>query len=262
MKKFKKLIPAFCMLLVSAVMLGTTTFAWFSMNNKVTATGLDVTAKANTQFLVIANSLTGGKVEGTAENVAAAKMDGQAEDNKVLPVSLYDANVTWKTAEGDHTYSDKTTAAAGDWFTASSPKYNAATGENNLLTNAKKVNDDLAKYVVKYTCYIAVAADSDAVTTTISAKTTGTAASAIKVAMTVTQNGETEGTPVVVGSTDVEFKKGEKGFELTGSKEATQKYVTVVIYVYVDGFDNAINSKDFVSLTGTLGIEFTANGIN
>ena len=35
----KKLIPAICLLLVSAVMLGTSTFAWFSMNATVAVTG-------------------------------------------------------------------------------------------------------------------------------------------------------------------------------------------------------------------------------
>lgn len=53
MKKFKKLIPALCMLLVSAVMLGSTTFAWFSMNNTVTATGMEVAAKSDELFLTI-----------------------------------------------------------------------------------------------------------------------------------------------------------------------------------------------------------------
>ena len=52
MKKFKKLIPALCMLLVSAVMLGSTTFAWFSMNKTVTATGMEIKAEVSTQLLI------------------------------------------------------------------------------------------------------------------------------------------------------------------------------------------------------------------
>ena len=47
MKKLKKLIPAFCMLLVSVAMLGTSTFAWFSMNKEVKATGMQITAKSD-----------------------------------------------------------------------------------------------------------------------------------------------------------------------------------------------------------------------
>ena len=43
----KKLIPAICMLLISACMFGTSTFAWFSMNNTVTVSGMEVTAVAD-----------------------------------------------------------------------------------------------------------------------------------------------------------------------------------------------------------------------
>ncbi|MCR5457796.1 MAG: hypothetical protein K6F14_06940 [Clostridiales bacterium] len=42
MKKFRKLIPALALLLVSAVLMSTASYAWFSMNNKVTVTGMEV----------------------------------------------------------------------------------------------------------------------------------------------------------------------------------------------------------------------------
>lgn len=45
MKATKKIIPALVMLLVSAVLLSTASYAWFSMNTTVTATGMQVTAK-------------------------------------------------------------------------------------------------------------------------------------------------------------------------------------------------------------------------
>ena len=60
MKKMRKLIPAFCMLLLSAVMLSTSTFAWFSMNKSVTATGMSVTADAPESLLISATSATTG----------------------------------------------------------------------------------------------------------------------------------------------------------------------------------------------------------
>lgn len=44
MKLTRKLIPAFAMLLIAAVMMSTASFAWFSMNGKVTAEGMSVTA--------------------------------------------------------------------------------------------------------------------------------------------------------------------------------------------------------------------------
>ena len=48
----KKLIPALCMLLVAAALLGTSTFAWFSMNTEVEATGMSVKATASKNLLI------------------------------------------------------------------------------------------------------------------------------------------------------------------------------------------------------------------
>lgn len=56
MKLTKKLIPAIGMLMLSAVMLVTSSFAWFSVNTDVTATGMSVTAKADQVFLQISSS--------------------------------------------------------------------------------------------------------------------------------------------------------------------------------------------------------------
>ena len=55
MKKFVKLLPALVMLLISAILVSTTTYAWFSMNSQVTATNMKVKAVAE-QGIVIADS--------------------------------------------------------------------------------------------------------------------------------------------------------------------------------------------------------------
>lgn len=52
MKKTLKLIPALAMLLVSAVLVSTTTYAWFSMNNRVTVTGMTVRTKVSSNLLI------------------------------------------------------------------------------------------------------------------------------------------------------------------------------------------------------------------
>lgn len=64
----KKVISAAGMLAVSASMLGTSTFAWFSMNRTVTATNMTVQATAS-QSLVIASEL-GSSGVGTLTNVS------------------------------------------------------------------------------------------------------------------------------------------------------------------------------------------------
>ena len=60
MKKFRKLLPALSMLLISALLMGSSTFAWFSMNTTVTATGMSVTAEAPTSLLISKTSATAG----------------------------------------------------------------------------------------------------------------------------------------------------------------------------------------------------------
>lgn len=90
MKLTRKLIPAFVMLLVSAVLMSTASFAWFAMNTTVEATGMEVKAKADSIFLEIsgkkdvADDKPVWKTVGTDEAV-----DG--EGNVIKPVTLYPA---------------------------------------------------------------------------------------------------------------------------------------------------------------------------
>ena len=61
MKKLnRKLIPAFAMLLLSAVLMSTASFAWFSSNGKVTASGLAVSATAPAALWISADNSTFG----------------------------------------------------------------------------------------------------------------------------------------------------------------------------------------------------------
>ena len=57
MKLTRKLVPAFAMLLVAAVMMSTASFAWFSMNTQVKATGMSVTAKTPASLEISADQL-------------------------------------------------------------------------------------------------------------------------------------------------------------------------------------------------------------
>ena len=89
MKKMRRLIPAIAMLLVSAVMLSTASFAWFTMSTEAKATGMQVTATAGSSLLIlnkddgvtVNNFLTaGGTAEFSAEEdlEPATHMDGYA----------------------------------------------------------------------------------------------------------------------------------------------------------------------------------------
>ena len=88
MKRFSKLIPAIVLLLVSAIMMSTATYAWFSMNNKVTVTGMEVKTKVSSNLL-IANDTAGAtskKDESAFTNTLSQEIKGILE-----PVSTENA---------------------------------------------------------------------------------------------------------------------------------------------------------------------------
>jgi len=83
MKATHKIIPAMAMLLVSAVVLSTASYAWFTMSRTVTATGITLNAIAPTNLL-ISNAVDGTYLEtaavtetfGTAKLIPASSVDG------------------------------------------------------------------------------------------------------------------------------------------------------------------------------------------
>lgn len=83
MKKFRKLIPALCMLLVSALFVGTSTYAWFSMNKEVSAANMQITAKSADPYLQISADGTnfGTKLDSTKTADAGTTMAWVLADN-------------------------------------------------------------------------------------------------------------------------------------------------------------------------------------
>ncbi len=118
MKKFRKLVPAFAMLLVSATVLASTTFAWFSMNNTVTATGMTVQAQASSTLLIDTASATSsaGKLTGGADTKATT---ANAPADGIRPTSTVDGT-NWFSAE----------AAATNAATAKTGSYEAVAAGN------------------------------------------------------------------------------------------------------------------------------------
>lgn len=86
MKKMRKLLPAFAMLLVSAVMMSTASFAWFSMGTTASATGMEVKAKADSSLIIslgneladflVATSTVTLADKNSANGIAPATHDG------------------------------------------------------------------------------------------------------------------------------------------------------------------------------------------
>ena len=85
MKHTKKLIPALGMLLLSASMLVTSTFAWFSMNTSVTATNMTVTAKADQVYLQI---VKGSDKDAFKNNEKQTSVNANESINTLQPTNV------------------------------------------------------------------------------------------------------------------------------------------------------------------------------
>jgi hypothetical protein len=94
MKLNKKIAGAAAMLMLSATMLGTSTFAWFTMNTEVTVTGLQTTAQAEEGIVIAAytDNGTAAPVPAAFDKTAAAYNPLAAE--KLYPTFTADA-ATW-----------------------------------------------------------------------------------------------------------------------------------------------------------------------
>lgn len=256
MKKFRKLVPAFAMLLVSATVLASTTFAWFSMNNKVTATGMEVTAKANTQYLVIAKTAaeitttgtTAITLPSTGMTVSGGMQDGTTY--KVYPVS--------KNTSGDKMTVGTLEIANNAWYTANSNQHNVSGGSTvGNLTNAKLVTIGATDYFRCYTFFIGLSKDS-------TDDFNKAAAAGNKLQMeaknlsTLADGNDTSAVKAVVVVNGQEYLLGNNDTaDIDSFTLEKDSPLEVKVYLYIDGVEDAVKDDNATKLAGKLDIEFT-----
>lgn len=119
----KKIIPSICMLLVTAVLMGTSTYAWFSMNKKVEVTGMKVTASTSSNMIISKD-----EIDFADENANNSyNLDFQDGDYAVLsPASSADGKNFFK-ASANASEPDKPGLPTEAKFV----KINAADGKDN-----------------------------------------------------------------------------------------------------------------------------------
>ncbi len=168
--KVKRLIPAVAMLLISAMLLGTSTYAWFSMNTIVSANNMKVKVVADQGILIneIAtagdanwdNSATTSQTESinlhatstantaawyaaysTDRNDAAAATAASTKSGKLVDATYYTLG------SGDYTTATETVLTAAGGTTAGAVvTYVDSDGDGNY--------DNGEGYYVKYTYYV------------------------------------------------------------------------------------------------------------
>lgn len=241
MKKFKKLIPALCMLLVSAVMLGSTTFAWFSMNNTVTATGMEVAAKSDELFLTIKYGSTYDEnhFEPTATSDAAKK--------ELLPVDH--GTVTGGTGTSTEITSAADMTDNTKWYYAYSDKNTVSSAKANT---AKQVSDgNLGKYIASETFTVGVYKNSGA-SQFANLNVTSVSIPADKGLVLV----------LVCGDKVITFKASGNFTDKTLTGATGTESAIVTAYYYIDGTNDKVFSDNAVNITGKIEFTLSATAAN
>ena len=163
MKKFKKLIPAMVMLLIAAMLMGTTTYAWFSMNNKVTVSGMEVRTKVSSSLLV----------SGTTDEADFAASLSQTRTGILEPVSTVNGidfyyhdtanNVaaTGKATDSSATFIAYTESTDLDNSAAGKTQYDVAFNGNYGVSSSAVTTSTVEYGFIDYTFYLKATSTAD-----------------------------------------------------------------------------------------------------
>ena len=256
MKK-RFLVTSILMLLLTVFALSTSTYAWFSMNTKVSATGMQVVAKTDDTYLLIGTGDDDTAAEIQTANATTINLSVTDTESKVLACSpcLNSTHTGYLTTAGFNVDDEAitvagvevnttaTAAAVTNWFTAKAAASNASTIKAETARQLKSFSG----YVIQRTLYLTVAvgsnpADTLTVTGSITQKTGGTDVTAAKVIVTTDDEGF-----VILDSS-----KNAVAQDLKGSNTAiTSSTVrTVNIYIYYDGENSNVYTNNVDYLKG------------
>ena len=258
----RKLLGAVGMLTVSAAMLVSSTFAWFSLNKTVTAQTMKVNVKSNSVYLLIGND---------SENTAAAiraKADGTiatavpATEASVFPsawATNTDAQWTSKVENGT------SFATATNWYESEAAKVDNA--KSNGTSTKALTAENFGDHVLKFTYHLTLAEGSyDAknlkvskYTPTIKDSTTGKVMTAVKTVVTCGNNYEEFG----YSGTGASKTLKDTGTVVLSDSVTANGITDVVVYVYYDGNEDTVYTNNRANLTGaSIDIEFSVEPVN
>ena len=246
MKMTRKLIPAFVMLIVSAIMLSTASFAWFATNRTVSANNMSVTANANTKFLHI--STQAGSGFNTQVNAA----------NPSKSVDLINAKLD----------TDKQTVK---WYLGSSTvsgsvgSTGAQLDDSTVSTDVDPTDPTTSKYALINTFYFKMSDTSNSelknlTVSEISVTGDSSLAKALRVLIVGAGGSQIWKTNPDDLTKMIEADTNNADFLITENITKTSAATTnVKVYVYYDGEDTSATSDNATALTQmTVNVTFTA----
>ena len=271
MKKFKKLIPALCMLLVSAVMLGTTTFAWFSMNNKVTATRMQIEAKTNDTYLLISTNSDKDQIQVDKKTTVdfgmtnATKLYPSAPcmnetEESYLTTDGYKVNGTKIETAGVQIKNKDAAAAVTNWYTAQAED---ATKSDIKADTAKQLTS-FTDYVEAKTLYLTVAKGVNAANK-LNVKPTFTALdnkiiTGVKLLVVVTY---ADNSVKIVTISSANNNNEVPLYEQDTQHITDAGVATVSMFLYYDGNDTSVYTNNAALIGGaSVSLEFTVSTVS
>ena len=225
MKKTKLIIPAMGLLLLSTAASVSGTVAWFSMNAQVTATGMTISAKSDTSFLIIQ---AGTSFDNTLTGTSADTHATEAELYPVAPaITLTSGNVSTP-GSWHYAYSNSTTVATA------STDYTACT--------------TLTGYVGSESFMIGLN------------QTSGVDSSANYLRLSaLTLPADTGISCVIVCGSVINNYTANLSTPLDLGVKANKTGTRVDVYYYINGEDSHVYSANATNLTGTVSMTFDIN---
>lgn len=257
MKKLnRKLIPAFAMLLLSAVLMSTASFAWFSQNGAVTASGFSVKATAPAALWIAkdANADFKDNVSLTNDHNANKTALVNGAMNPVTDTFTEATNTTgdaaaWKfqTLKDTATYQSVNEAGKvnGKDITAAALSEAATTGTFYktsfvLLLEGQHDNEKIEKKLVNATVTLTAPEGADGIYRCINvALATESGENGVRGSQIFTFDADLDDDNAVVAG-------GEKG--KTICTIAAQEVITVYVYVWFEGEHDQCYNKNAQSL--------------
>jgi hypothetical protein len=251
-KNTRKLLGAIGMLSVSAAMLVSSTFAWFAMNKKVTASTMQITATSSSPYLVISEAS-----DGTFDTDANAMQLTPVTDTAlklVTPLNVasnvaYYADAAAKTAGTTTTPTKFSNAASVLWGTTNSSDP-ALVEASNVTTQVPA--GDLAEYVQTSELWFKVVAVDQPGTNLKCTKVTFTNANGNSIAasgrvLLVSETGKYQLFKLVAGDVTTAETGSDSALIASLNNTTAQK---VTAYFYFDGTDNSAYTNNATNLSG------------
>ena len=250
----RKLLGAVGMLTVSAAMLVSSTFAWFSLNKKVTASTMNVKAKSYNPYLLINEEQGDDAASGYSTSATLMNSADDAVELKLVHPKTIAATMAWQeaTAKLPSSYEMNDEGLKDVTLVANSTNPHILEKQNSTLTNDY--------YVLTYDLWFKTSNDTKATKLRLAEQTAaGTEADPKGITVTNVAEGKLEEAAriLIVNQKNGAYALYDAGTGAISYSDATNKLAAEVnntaplnlkVYMYFDGEDTAAFTDNAVEL--------------